>query len=154
MEPQARAWRNLERRGWITTGSGCHEWRGAGNDKGYGQIRTLDGIFYTHRVSFINAKGPIPRGMFVLHECDNPPCLNPDHLFLGTNLDNVRDMDMKGRRVSAVGLGNARTKFPDEVIESIRADVCSSTNALAEKYGVSASHMSRIRRGQRRKELA
>lgn len=68
---------------------------------GYGHIHAGDGTrksLGAHRASWMLAHGPIPPGLMVLHRCDNPPCVNPDHLFLGTAKDNVGDMDTKGRR--------------------------------------------------------
>lgn len=67
------------------------------DDKGYGSI-LFDGFkFSTHRLSFEHFKGEIPKGFVVMHTCDNPPCFNPDHLFLGSHADNMQDMARKGR---------------------------------------------------------
>jgi HNH endonuclease len=81
----------------------CIEWTGTRDRKGYGldRITIAPGAHYTirvHRIAYETAHGPIPAGMHVCHHCDNPPCINPDHLFVGTALDNVQDMDAKGRR--------------------------------------------------------
>lgn len=73
--------------------SACWPWKGSVMGEGYGRYRQA----YTHRLAWMLANGPIPAGLFVLHKCDNPPCCNPDHLFLGTQADNVRDRDAKGR---------------------------------------------------------
>ena len=82
----------------IDPGTGCHIWQGSRHMKQqYGQIRKGGKLVYAHRVSYERQHGPIPYGMNVLHRCDNPPCVNPDHLFLGTQLDNIRDRDAKGR---------------------------------------------------------
>jgi hypothetical protein len=80
--------------------SGCWLWIGATNGKGYGKIQQgrRGGIpLLAHRVSWELHRGPIPDGLMVLHQCDSPPCVNPDHLFLGTGLDNMRDMVAKSR---------------------------------------------------------
>ena len=81
--------------------SGCWVWQGSAGKDGYGRmVYRLDGqrvIRGAHRVSWEVANGPIPEGMHVLHRCDNPPCVNPAHLFLGTQADNMRDMTRKGR---------------------------------------------------------
>jgi hypothetical protein len=93
---------SLEERFWakVRKSEGCWEWVGSKIPKGYGNI----GISYrppksalAHRVSWEIHFGPIPGGMFVCHHCDNPGCVRPDHLFLGTNLDNIRDSESKGR---------------------------------------------------------
>lgn len=80
--------------------SNCIEWKGSKNRKGYGQVQILGKQLIVHRVSFRLWKGPIPRGFFVCHTCDNPPCYSPEHLFLGSNRENQRDSVRKGRHWS------------------------------------------------------
>lgn len=77
----------------------CVEWEGYRNAAGYGLTRiTPDGQRYlAHRYEWMTKVGPIPGGLLVLHKCDNPPCINTDHLFLGTHGDNARDRSAKGR---------------------------------------------------------
>jgi hypothetical protein len=76
----------------------CDEWPGARTGRsGYGEICAKGKIRYAHRAAWEEANGPIPPGMFVLHRCDNPPCREPRHLFIGTQRDNMRDMVAKGR---------------------------------------------------------
>ena len=77
----------------------CVEWPRSKNLQGYGQFRTWDdsGENLVHRQSWIETNGPIPPGLLVLHKCDNPPCLRPSHLFLGTQKDNMADCSTKGR---------------------------------------------------------
>lgn len=87
----------------ISLENKCHEWQGALSKKGYGVIgigSRLDKtrkIIYCHRVSYEINNGNIPKGMLVLHRCDNPKCINPQHLFLGTAMDNTNDMISKNR---------------------------------------------------------
>jgi hypothetical protein len=88
---------------WEENEAGCHIWTGHVTRRGYGLL--IDGQRSTkvvkrpaHRVSWELHNGPIPDGMSVLHKCDVPACVNPEHLFLGTQADNMRDMDAKGRR--------------------------------------------------------
>ena len=77
--------------------TGCHLWTGFRDLAGYGRMRA-DGTYrLTHRVAWEVKHGPIPEGMLVTHTCDNPPCCNPDHLKLGTHLDNARDRIERGR---------------------------------------------------------
>jgi hypothetical protein len=103
-----------------------------------------------HRVSYELAYGPIPEGLLVCHRCDNPPCVRPDHLFLGTNLDNMRDARAKGRNVHGETHPTAKLTLAD-VLEIRRAYAAREmdTYELAEKYGVRNPAISRIVRGDR-----
>ncbi|KKK93890.1 hypothetical protein LCGC14_2688380 [marine sediment metagenome] len=71
------------------TGSGCWEWTRCRTDKGYGQVRVHGKAWRAHRLSYTINVGPIPDGLFVLHDCDNPPCVNPAHLHLGDHSQNL-----------------------------------------------------------------
>ena len=79
--------------------NGCWEWQAAKTRLGYGRFAPEGTTVKAHRVSFELCKGPIPDGMHVMHSCDNPPCVNPEHLSLGSNQDNVNDREAKGRGV-------------------------------------------------------
>ncbi len=94
----------------------CWNWMGTSYEKGYGQInrgRRGDGLVLTHRLSWEIANGEVPSGLFVCHRCDNPCCVNPAHLFLGTNADNVADMIAKGRQAKGERSGHARLSTTD-----------------------------------------
>lgn len=89
----------------VAKSDGCWEWQGRRHGRGYGV--TGHGIF-THRLSWEVHNGPIPDGLYVLHRCDNRICVRPDHLFLGTALDNARDAMAKDRHCSGVRHANGR----------------------------------------------
>lgn len=79
------------------TDDGCWDWLGSLNQFGYGQVSWQGKSIGAHRAAHEVAKGPIPEGLHVMHTCDNRKCVNPEHLFLGTRSDNMRDMVAKGR---------------------------------------------------------
>lgn len=81
----------------VNAQTGCWEWTAERNRKGYGIFWRNASMTGAHRASYELHVGPIPDGLHVLHRCDNPPCVNPAHLFLGTNQDNVDDRQRKGR---------------------------------------------------------
>lgn len=99
---------------------GCWVWHGPKSSHGgYGQIKVGTKQMRAHRVAYELAKGSIPPGMLVCHHCDNPPCVNPAHLFLGTHADNNRDCRQKGR-AKAPAPGSNRA-FSAETVAAIRA---------------------------------
>jgi len=91
--------RNLADRFWnkVNKTDGCWEWGANRNPSGYGRFRLNGRMEVAHRVGYSLAFGQIPDGLFILHSCDNPPCVNPSHLRAGTKADNMRDMVQRGR---------------------------------------------------------
>jgi len=137
----------------------CWNWLGALTPQGYGVIygEMLDGTrlgrTLAHRVSWMLHKGPIPKGegahgTVVMHKCDNPTCVNPDHLMLGTQADNVKDMIVKGRKVSGTpsGVKHWLSSFKDQADIDLICSTVGKTKELAEKYGVDVCTIKRIRR--------
>lgn len=127
-------------------------WRGQRNQAGYGQLTSMtDGVrvaHSAHRLSWELHRGPIPAGLWVLHHCDNPSCVNPAHLFVGTAADNTADMIAKGR-------GNKtgrRRKLADDQVRAIRADD-RAAHYVAHQYGVSESTIYNIRAGRQKQAV-
>jgi len=103
------------------TDSGCHEYLGkARNFGGYPKVMKNGKTWTASRLVWTTNVGAIPDGLFVLHKCDNPLCINVDHLFLGTYQDNMNDMYSKGRGLKAKGTGHHMAKFIDEDVRRIR----------------------------------
>ena len=95
---------------WTLMPSGCWHWTGKKNENGYG-VMTVEGVeTRAHRAMFFQANPEMDRQMHVLHRCDNPQCVNPEHLFLGTQADNMRDMHNKGRFRGGAKAGNQNAK--------------------------------------------
>jgi HNH endonuclease len=131
--------------------SGCWLWTAAALQSGYG-ILCLDLAIppknkerLAHRISWILKNGEIPSGMHVLHRCDMPCCVNPDHLFLGTSKDNTHDQ-MKKQRMP-LGEGRRFAKLHEEAVRQIRTSDKSDI-ALAKQFGVSDSAVWMVRSGR------
>ena len=116
--------------------SGCWIWNGPKNPKGYGQIGMRPGALLTHRISYHLFKGPIPEGMMICHSCDNPSCVNPNHLFAGTAKDNASDMVKKGRH--NYGEKSPAALLSEDAVLSIRKRWASrlTITKLAKEYGL------------------
>ena len=152
----SRFWSKVDRSG------ECWSWLGALDRKGYGRFSVgnsrgpngtrCNSMVAAHRFSYEQAFGSAA-GLFVLHRCDNPRCVRPEHLFLGTNLDNVRDMDAKGRRVTVVkrGSSHANAVLDEDKVRSIfrQHRVEGVTQAeLARRHGVSRGAINHIFTGR------
>jgi hypothetical protein len=134
----------------------CWEWEGARHPFGYGSLSFQGRFVDAHRVAWELTNGPIPPGLHVLHRCDNPPCCNPAHLFLGTARDNSRDMCQKGRHVSWRGRApHGNSKLTPEQVAEIRRRYAAggiTQGALGREFGVSPSNIRFIVHGHTWKE--
>lgn len=128
----------------------CWRWLGHGSGyKGYG------GVWYgrrqrlAHRVAWEISRGPIPDGLCVCHTCDNPGCVNPAHLWIGTNADNVRDRTAKGRTRVGRGERNAHAKLTEGQVREIRKSLDAGLlqREIAKAYQVSGQLVSAIKTG-------
>lgn len=149
-DPNYRTYRELslteriEYTGWEITDSGCWEWRGC-RSRGYGVLRKEGINHLVHRLVYTQHHGPIPEGHVVRHTCDNPPCINPDHLLTGTQADNVRDAVSRRRFPS--GPEHWNSKLSADQISEIRTALTNGATgrSLATLYSVSEATISYIR---------
>jgi len=149
---EERFWEKVK----IGAESDCWEWTGHiyhpspanPNKLPYGKFFANSKLFLAHRYSYELHNGPIPPGMSILHKCDNPKCVNPAHLFLGTHADNMQDVYQKGRKSLkgfGAGEGNSHSTLTDDDIRKIRSLFpIHSTREIAEIFGVTQEHISRI----------
>lgn len=131
--------------------SGCIEWTGVRHTSGYGLFRGK----YAHRLSYTWSVGEIAAGLYVCHHCDNPPCVNPQHLFLGTALDNARDMVSKGRHKPMAPGTVLWSKLSPEEVAKIRRLLAQGAcgREVAKLFNVSASAVSMIKLGRTWKRI-
>lgn len=125
----------------------CWEWTGSCNKHGYGRYAEEGSHVLAHRKSFELFVGPIPEGMQVLHRCDNPPCINPFHLFLGTHRDNMADMFAKGRGRRLAGEENPNSKLKYRDVLEIRSSIL-PRRELADRFGVSGQLIRLVQLGK------
>lgn len=127
----------------------CWLWLGGIPDR-YGEFYDSGRMKKAHRVAYELSNGPIPDGLEILHTCDNPPCINPKHLFTGTHQDNMTDMVQKGRQVSLWGEKHPNAKLTTEQTEEIKR-LCETgeftQKELSERFGVYQTTISKIHRG-------
>ncbi len=138
----------------MSTIDECWEWNGSRDGCGYGMKKISGKTHRTHRLAWAWANGcwdesgvEIPEGMCVLHKCHNPPCCNPDHLYLGTHQDNMDDMHKAGRGVFHKGESNGKSKLTADEVRQIRA-ASKTQEALAREFGVQPAAISKIRLGK------
>lgn len=129
----------------INENTGCWVWDKCSSESEYGRFHAYGKCFPAHRFSYELHVGKIPKGLVACHKCDNPPCVNPNHIFIGTHLDNTIDMHRKGR--GRYGENHGRAKLTINDVNEIRKDYNTggiTQRKLAEKYGVSKSTIGAI----------
>jgi hypothetical protein len=128
--------------------SPCEEWPGARDKDGYG-IREVNGTTWrAHRYAYTQAFGPIPAGHVVRHRCDNPPCINAEHLELGTQADNLADMDERGRRNAPKGSDHYASTLTPADVRAIRTLRYASLTVLARRFHTTPAAIRDIRLGR------
>jgi hypothetical protein len=124
---------------------GCWEWTASRTSLGYGKIGTTRSVWeFAHRIMWMLVHGPIPDGHIICHRCDNPPCVNPDHLFLGSHLDNFRDSQSKKRHAHGERHGGA--KLSEAEAQQILADPTAVGRHLAKAHNVSPATICLLRK--------
>jgi hypothetical protein len=121
----------------IENKNGCLEYTGYRMEKGYGKIQIFKRNEFVHRYIYSLLNGDITEGACVLHKCDNPPCINPEHLFLGTQKDNLIDMQKKGRRYRKV-----QTEDVAEIIKRFHSGI--PQVIIANDFGISNQRVSQL----------
>lgn len=134
----------------------CWTWTGRPNSGGYGTLRVGGVSTPAHRASYETYVGPIPAGLKVLHRCDNPPCIRPSHLFLGTRADNVADMLAKGRARHGRGEGLGQSKLREQDVRDIRRRRAEgeSRRSVAAAFSITATNVDWIVSGHTWRHVA
>jgi hypothetical protein len=143
----ARFWAKVDRSG------DCWEWTAGGLPEGYGRFRAFGQNVVAHRFAWILMNGPIPDGVMVLHECDNPKCVRPAHLFLGDHVANKTDAVAKARHSWPRGERHPRAKLTEADVRAIRARRGEPLASIAADFPVGVSTIGRVLQGRYWREV-
>lgn len=138
---EARFWAKVSK---TTDTNQCWIWTASKDSGGYGRLCAGNKLLGAHRIAWELANGPIPEGLYVLHNCptgDNPSCVNANHLWLGTQIENISDRVKKGRTCKHSGESNGRAKLSEEDVKAIRNHFASGKRLkeIADLFGISTS---------------
>ena len=136
VDVETRFWNKVS----VCDPDACWEWKAQKYKNGYGIFKVNNKRRMSHRFCWELHFGTIPQGLCVLHKCDNPSCVNPNHLFLGTQLDNIADMNNKGRHGDTRGEKSGMSKLTKEDVDCIRfvySNGDATQRSLARDFGVS-----------------
>lgn len=131
----------------------CWNWQGSKDRNGYGYVKQNGKTTKAHRASYIEFKGIIPENLWILHRCNNPSCINPEHLYAGTPTENMRDRERAGRHKGWKGcnkeqLNNPNVKLTPEDAVYIRTHYRWGLGpTLARMFNISVAHLNKVRRG-------
>jgi hypothetical protein len=147
----------LEKRFWakVVKSEGCWNWRGSTDSKGRANINTNGRPKYAAIVSWEMINGTVPNGLVVCHKCDNKLCVRPDHLWVGTQRENMQDMIDKGRMKlppRTRGEKHPTAKVTWDIVREIRANTTDTQATMAVRYGLCVSAVGHIKSGRNWKE--
>ena len=133
----------------INKTTGCHEWQAGKSANGYGRFYINGKTQYAHRVVWLLVHGFIPEDIYILHNCDNPCCVNIDHLKQGDHQENMDDKVARNRqsRFALVGIASCVAKLSEQDVNQIRLST-ESHRQLAKKFKIGKSQIGRIKRFQ------
>jgi hypothetical protein len=148
----------LETRFWakVDTSGDCWIWTASKDRKGYGQMLVNCKPHRAHRLSWILHNGEIPEGGHCLHHCDNPACVNPEHLYIGSHSDNMQDMVRRGRRSHTKQKGSSHTRaiLTEEQVRDIKMRLSNETvRGIADSLGLKKHVISDISAGRTWKQI-